>query len=215
MIVDYTNIHYRSRWNGQGPNRYNGALYYSQEITRNIIPNVRTNRSWITVNVEGICADGAIVFIHNNAMPEMYEWLSDYKDLVLVCGIEETIPKVKHLGRAIHLPLSVDVDEVGRYKRSERYGTAFAGRPSKRTMDSVCLPHKTYIIEDLPRNEFLSQMARFENIYAVGRTAIEAKVLGCQVLAYDRRFPDPDIWKVLDNKDAAKILQEKLNEIDG
>ena len=54
-----------------------------------------------------------------------------------------------------------------------------------------------------------------ETVYAVGRTASEAKALGCKLKPYDPRFPKVSFWKVIDNKDAAKILQEKLNEIDG
>ena len=57
-------------------------------------------------------------------------------------------------------------------------------------------------------------MAEYEQIYAVGRTAIEAKILGCEVLPYDVRYPDPRMWKVIDNKDAAKLLQKKLDVID-
>ena len=60
----------------------------------------------------------------------------------------------------------------------------------------------------------LPAMAEYKEVYAVGRTAIEAKALGCRVKAYDPRFPDPDRWKVLDNKDAAKILQEQIDQID-
>ena len=52
-------------------------------------------------------------------------------------------------------------------------------------------------------------------MYAVGRSAIEAKCLGCRIKPYDKRFPDPRIWKVVDNKDAAKILQRELDKIDG
>ena len=69
-------------------------------------------------------------------------------------------------------------------------------------------------IEGLPREELLAEMAKYKKVYAVGRTAIEAKILGCEVLPYDDRYPDPEIWQVLDNRDAAKILQEKLDEID-
>ena len=58
-------------------------------------------------------------------------------------------------------------------------------------------------------------MAEYEAIYAVGRCALEGLALGCNILPYDNRFPDPSVWKLLDNLEAAKILQEKLDEIDG
>ena len=58
-------------------------------------------------------------------------------------------------------------------------------------------------------------MAEYKTIYAVGRTAIEAKALGCRLKAYDPRFPKVSRWKVLDNRAAAAMLQEYLDEIDG
>ena len=77
------------------------------------------------------------------------------------------------------------------------------------------LPKGIDFIEGIRREDFLEQMAQYETVYAVGRTAIEAKALGCKLKPYDPRFPKVSFWKVIDNKDAAKILQEKLNEIDG
>ena len=56
-------------------------------------------------------------------------------------------------------------------------------------------------------------MATYKYIYGVGRVALEAMALGCKVLPYDPRFPDPMFWELIDNKDAAKILQRKLNRI--
>ena len=40
-------------------------------------------------------------------------------------------------------------------------------------------------------------------------------MLGCEIGVHDPNFPDPRIWKVIDNRDAAKMLQDMLNEIDG
>lgn len=215
MIISHNNRIYRYKRSKLGAGRFNGAFYYSQEIVNNIIPNVKTDRNWVTVDI-GVGLDHSIVFVHNNINPRKYDWLKRYKDIVLVCGVEETVDKVKDIGKAIYLPLSIDVKEVQKYKRkkNERSGEAFAGRPSKRTLDGVVLPNCHYI-ENMDRSVFLHTMARFEYIYAVGRTAIEAKALGCKLKAYDPRYPDPTIWKVLDNKDAAKILQKELNIIDG
>ena len=61
----------------------------------------------------------------------------------------------------------------------------------------------------------LKEVAKCRKVYAVGRCAIEAKYLGAEILPYDPRYPDPSIWQVLDNVEAAKILQEKLDKIDG
>lgn len=196
-----------------GVNRYNGARYYSEEIVRNIIPNVETDRNWITVNVDGCGFDHSIVFIHNNVNPERYAWLADFDDLILVCGVPSTCGKVAHLGRAVYLPLSVDVAEVEAHRREKDRGTCYAGRIGK---NKRRFPKGTDHISALPRPEFLDELARYEKVYAVGRTAIEARVLGAEeILPYDDRFPDPSVWEILDNRDAAAMLQEIVDEIDG
>lgn len=211
MIIDHNDRAYRNAWKNAGRNKHNGAYYYSKEIVKYFIPVVKTDRNWVTIRAGDKCLDHSIVFIHNNLHPERYDFLKRYKDLVLVCGVPETCEKVKHLGVPIYLPLSVDVQEVAKYRRDDRHGTAFAGRKSKRKGKRMeGLP----CIESMDRDTFLRNLARFENVYAVGRTAIEAKILGCNVLPYDDRFPDPSVWKVLDSREAAKILQEKLKEAD-
>ena len=37
---------------------------------------------------------------------------------------------------------------------------------------------------------------------------------GAMTATYDKRYPDPSVWKVLDNMDAAQILQGILDEED-
>lgn len=216
MIINHDHREYRRRWRIVGKNKFNGAFYYSKEICKNIIPRVRTDRNWITVNLPGYGADHSIVFVHNNLHPENYDWLSKYDDIVLVCGVPETVEKVAHLGKAIYLPLSIDTEYVDQFRlpAEDRSGTAFVGRPAKRTMPEAKLPAGIRFIEGTPRGNLLAAMARCESVYAVGRCALEAKQLGVEVLPYDSRYPDPEIWQVLDNSEAAEILQRKLNEID-
>lgn len=213
MIIDHDHPAYRERWNRYTHGRWNGAFYYSKEIVKNIIPRVNTNRNWMTINVPEVGFDHSIVFIHNNKDPSLYKWLERYSDLILICGIPETCEKVKHLGKPIYLPLSVDVKDVERYKTEKTKGTAFVGRPPKR--NGINFPPGTEIVEGMPRTRLLKKMAEYEKVYAVGRTAVEAKVLGCEILPYDPRFPDVDRWQILDNRDAAKILQKKLDKIGG
>ena len=98
------------------------------------------------------------------------------------------------------------------YARPKTKKTAFVGRRAKRK--NVELPEGIDYLEGMPRTKLLPAMAEYEEVYAVGRTAIEAKALGCKILPYDPRFPDPEIWKVLDNREAARILQEQLDIID-
>lgn len=212
MIIDHNNEKYRRRWNRSGDNRWNGAFYYSKEIVANIIPRVETDRNWVTVNQRGECFDHSIVFIHNNLHPQNYEWLSDYEDLVLVCGVPETREKVAHLGKTLYLPLSVDCEYVRRFRARKTRDRALIGRPSKvKNVELDCVD----VIAGLPRTKLLPLMARYREVYAVGRTAIEARILGCEVLPYDPRYPDPSIWQILDNSDAAELLQFMLDRIDG
>ena len=211
MIFDHESRGYRRKWHLAGNGRFNGAYFYSKEIVENIIPNIKTDRNWVTVNALGECADHSIVFIHNNMNIGSYEWLKSYKDLVLVCGIKETCDKVKHLGTPIYLPLSVDVKEVEAHKgKKKTKKRAFVGRLDKMTFRvSDC-----DILTDMPRSMLLDEVSKYKEVYAVGRCAIEAKILGCEVLFYDDRYPE-DIWDVLDNSEVVPMLQEALDEIDG
>ena len=216
MIVDHTHPNYvKKRRNISRGDRYNGAYYYSKEIVKNIIPNVVTDRKWITVNVPHLEGDfdHSIVFIHNNRNPNYYEWLRKYKDVILVCGTPKTAENMIFFGTPIYLPLSVDVKQVERYKTVTKDKLiAFAGR---RIKINNRVPLYADILSDMCQSSLLREMARYYEIYAVGRTAIQAKILGCNIKVYDDRYPDPNFWKVIDNKDAAKMLQYELDKIDG
>ena len=212
MIIDHNDKTAQIQNRMLGSAKWNGAHYYSIEICRNIIPNVYTDRDWITLKVDQRAANHSIYFIHNNLFPQRYQFLKRYKDVVLVCGIPETVEKVKNFGTAIYLPLSIDIEEVEKYKRPKTKKAAFVGRRAKRNGH---FPSGIDYLEGLPREELLAKMAEYEAIYAVGRCALEGLALGCNILPYDNRFPDPSVWKLLDNLEAAKILQEKLDEIDG
>lgn len=212
MIFDHHAHDYQVKWRRSGKNKYNGAYYYSKEIVHNIIPLVDTDRNWVTINQDGHCYDHSIVFIHNNLNPQRYNWLKKFKDVVLVCGVPETVDKVKHLGHAIYLPLSVDVDYVEKFITEKTRDVAFVGRYAKR--QGYDFEPGTDVIEGMPRDRMLKTMAKYKRVYAVGRCAIEALVLGCEILPYDKRYPDPSLWRVLDNKTAAVMLQRELDKID-
>ena len=121
--------------------------------------------------------------------------------------------KVKDIGRAIYLPLSIDVDYVKQFRTDKTKDAAYVGRPSKKR--GTDLPGGIDYLEGMKRDDLLRAMAEYKTVYAVGRCAIEAKALGCRLKAYDPRYPDVRIWKVLDNKRAAKMLQKELDRIDG
>ena len=213
MIISHEHPKYRAKFYAGGRNRYNGAFYYSKEICDIMVPAVKTSRNWITINIPGEGADHAIVFIHNNNLPELYSWLSEYRDLILVCGVPSTCEKVKHLGTPVYLPLSVDVSYVERFKQNEHpLEACFAGRGAKRL--GIRFPEKVEYLEGMERSELLKNMRKYKRVYAVGRTAIEAKILGCDIGVYDPRYPDPSIWQIFDTRQAAKVLQGLLNNID-
>lgn len=219
MIIDHTHPLYAKKRNSlTNGNKYNGAYYYSKEIVKNIIPYVKTDRNWVTVRLNEMQdhPDHAIVFIHNNKNPNYYEYLRNYKDCILVCGLPETAENLSFFGKTIYLPLSIDVKAVEKYR--VRYKTkeiAYAGRRIKLDYMNNRVPKGTEVLCDMPQSKLLREMAKYKKVYASGRTALQAKVLGCKVLPHETNFPDPRFWKVIDNKDAAKMLQKMLDEIDG
>lgn len=219
MILDHTNPNYVKKRNSlTGGNKFNGAYYYSREIVRNIIPNVKTDRNWVTVRIADIpIPEHSIVFIHNNRNPNYYEFLREYKDLILVCGLERTVENMQYFGKAIYLPLSIDVSYVKRFRVEEKTKEmAFAGRMIKISkMYHAPVPKECDILTNMSQHRLLQAMADYKKVYCTGRTALQAKVLGCEIGVHDPNFPDPRIWKVIDNRDAAKMLQNMLNEIDG
>ena len=219
MIIDHTNPIYAKKRNSmKNGNQYNGAYYYSKEIVKNIIPNVKTDRNWITIRLSEMKEhpDHTIIFIHNNRNPNYYEYLKDYKDCILVCSLPSTAENLSYFGKTIYLPLSVDVDYVKKFRvKNKTKDIAYAGRALKLQYFNNRVPKNTPILSNMTQPQLLREMAKYKRIYASGRTAIQAKILGCEVLPHETNFPDTRFWKVLDNKDAAKMLQKMLDEIDG
>lgn len=216
MIINHEHPAYIRARQRIGKSRWNGAYYYSIEICERIIPNVKTDRNWITINVKDpkLGCDHAIVFVHNHRdCPECYEWLAGYKDLVFVCSEAADIQKLKHLGQGIVLPLSVDVEYVKQFRRPKTKDIAFCGRTQRK--EKQTFPEETEFVCNVPREKLLTSMAEYRRVYATDRCAIEAKILGCEILPFDPKHPDPEKWEVLDNLEAAYILQKKLDLIDG
>lgn len=207
MIISHNSERYKSKIHR------NGAYWYSYEIVNRIIPEIKTDRNWVTINT-GECVDHSIVFIHNNLDASLYDYLRPYKDLILVCGIPQTMKKVCHLGRPIYIPLSVDVGYVEQFKKETKTNEyAYVGRMNKRLR--YAFPQGTDYLENMERDELLTKVADYKYVFAVGRCAIESMILGCEVVAYDVRFRDTDLWKIRDNLDVVPLLQNQLDMIDG
>lgn len=215
MIIDHTHPEYKERRNRQGFSKYNGAYYYSKDIVKYIIPNVKTDRNWVTVRMEGLeHPEHSIVFIHNNRNPNYYEYLRKYKDMVLVTSVQNTYDNMKFFSdKVVLLPLSLDIKSVEKYKvKNKTKEIAFAGR---RLKINNRVPSECDILTDMSQSQLIKEMAKYKKIYAVGRTAIQARILGCEIGVYDSMYPDPRLWKPIDCLDAAKMLQKMLDEIDG
>ena len=183
-------------------------------IRKFFIPNIKTDRNWITLNT-GECFDHSIVFIHSNInIEEKYDYLKEYKDLILVCSQKSTQAKVRKYGHAIYLPLSIDTEYIKTFKRPKTKNSCYAGRADKIYSDRLKGIVGVDYIANLTHDGLLEKIAEYKNVYAVGLTALEARCLGCRILPYDPRFPDANVWKVRDCRDMVKVLQNKIDRID-
>lgn len=221
-IIDTTDPNYavyRKMFHLGGSGAHNGAYYYSQEIVKNIIPNVETDRPWDTLGMKFLhTADHAIVFIHHNINHDrVYSWLRKYRDLVLICSTPATYEWAKTVigCHAVYLHLSVDVNYVKQFLLPKTKDTCYMGNRwlFKRKYEAKIPPSVDFPHPNLPREELLKWVAQYRNVYAIGRCAIEAKILGAEILPFYDPYPDPSFWRVIDNKDAAKILQTELDKL--
>jgi hypothetical protein len=71
---------------------------------------------------------------------------------------------VKHLGKTIYLPLSIDTEYVKQFKqpKSKRKGVAFAGRSSKKSYPGVTLPYNVRCLSGMARDELLAELAQLQ-----------------------------------------------------
>lgn len=220
MIIDHTHPEYIKLRKKTGKGKYNGCYYYSKEIVENIIPLVETSRDWNTVGreLEGM-HDGMIVFLHDNATPWHYDWLKNYKDLVLVCSSTYTYESVQYWGSPILLPMSIDTEYVKQFRTEKTKDTCFVGnvwvKNNIRSIAAVssAVPGKVDFFSSMPREELLKAVAPYRKAFAIDRCAQECQVLGCELLPLETRY-GCDSTNVLDNRNAAKILQAILNAID-
>lgn len=195
----------------------NGAYYYCKEINDRIIPKIKTKRNWVLLNVPGCCYDNSIVFIHNNKNPERYFWMKDYKNLILVCSNYKTLTYMIEMFpqfHCIYIPLSVDVEYVKQFKAKRKTRKiAYFGRLEKfpEEWDEGEGIDQIYSND---REDLLKQVAKYKTVYAIGRCAIEAKILGCEVLPHPGEYEKIG-FKVIDNEEIIPELQRLLNEIDG
>lgn len=221
-IIGINNIQYRGYRKVFGSSgKHNGAHYYAKEIEKNIIPLVKTRRHWDCLGMKFTNHfPHSIVFLHHNlSFDKTYGFLKKYDDLVLVASSWITYAAAQDAGfKVIFLPLSIDVEYVKKFSTEKTKEACYAGNKWKFKEKDLAkyLPKDVdFPPADLPRKELLRFIAPYKKCYAVGRCALEAKVLGCEIGVCDHRYPDPKFWEVLDNRDAAAILQKELDKIDG
>ena len=195
----------------------NGAYWYSKELLERVVPNIKTNRDWVLINAEHSCTDRAIVFIHNNAHPERYEWLAPFKDLILVCSTIKTLNTMIEMYPKYHsifIPLSIDVDYIKQFKAKRKTKkVCYYGRLEK-CPEKIMEDETIGKYGDGERDELLKQVAKYKTVYAIGRCALEAKALGCNVVPHEGEYENVD-FALLDNIEIIPELQRLLNEIDG
>jgi hypothetical protein len=210
---------YRKVFGGSG--KHNGAYYYAKEIEENIVPLVKTDRNWDLLGMKFTQHySHSIVFIHHCLDWDMvYPWLEKLKDPILVVSTYPTLEWAQSKGyKAIFLPLSIDVGYVKKFSTKKTKNACYAGNrwAFKKEQEDKHLPNDLdFPPADLERDDLLRFMAPYKKCYAIGRCAIEAMVLGCKIMPFLMdRYPDPKYWKILDNRDAAAILQKELDKID-
>lgn len=216
MIIDYTHPAYRKRAVVDGTRRFLGEYRLSRDVGWKIIPKVKTDRNWITVNIGEAC-DHSIVFISDSIAPQSYEFLKRQQDMVLVCESPQSAKYWANTGfYVVYIPPFVDVKYTTYYRRQHGRGS----RRVHKNRENLCLLPKHDMSKIFPggydtlpylrHKDFLHEMARYKNVYARGRGAVEAKILDCNVITPDGSEPI-----ILDINDARLLLEAELERIDG
>ena len=217
-IIGINNRDYQAYRKAYMKGGHNGAYYYAKEIEENIIPIVNTDYNWDLLGMRLTWhMEHSLIFIHHCInMDTVYSWLKKYHDVILIVSQQHVFDWAVDQGyMAVLLPLSIDVNYVERFKRKKKFGACYAGNrwPFKRKDEEKIPNGVDFPPNNIAREDLLRFIAPYKQCYAIGRCAIEAKTLGCEILPFYWRYPDPSHWKVLDNEDAAKMLQKALDMI--
>lgn len=217
IIVKSNHPAYEARRNAlPKTDRFNGAYYYSKDIEHIICPLLTTDRP---INVLGIkeCGgeDHMIVFVHHYVnVAKRYAWLAQYKDLIIVSSDSQADKVLRHFGKVIHLPLSVNTEEIKKHcveKKTE--DACFYGNPwgFRRQEIEELVPPEVHRFGSMPREKAWDIIAKYKYCYAIGLAAIEASVLRCRLRMSRYRYPNPaQAFPILDCKQAAGMLQRAL-----
>lgn len=220
IVIDTNNLQYKAFRKAYPRGKHNGAYYYAKELEQYFVPIVKTERNWDLLGMKMTPHhDHSIIFIHQCINWDMaYPWLEKLKDAVLVVSTWPTYEWAKERRyRPVFLPLSIDVNYVKKFTAEKTKGACYAGNrwKFKEKYEATIPDDVEFPPEDLPRSDMLKFMAPYKELYAIGRCALEGKVLGCEIKPFYDPYPDPNYWVVRDSKEAAQMLQEELDKIDG
>lgn len=209
--------HLNQEWKDTHVGINNGAYWYSKELLENIVPKIKTDRNWVLINVDNQCKNHSIVFIHNNAHPENYYWLKDYEDLILICSQIKTLQVMISMFpqfHVIYIPLSIDTNYVKQFKvKRKTKEIAYFGRKVKCPDEIKDNPNIDKIFGK-DREKILKEVAKYKKVYAIGRCALEAKCLNCEVISHKGEYINTK-FDLLDNKEVIPLIQRICDEIDG
>lgn len=199
--------------------KHNGLYYYAKTLEKDVAPFLNTDR---LINLIGLKACGGedrmILFVHNNLTPEKdYAWSKCYDDVIYVSNTKRSYEYMKNYGHSLYLTPCVNVKEVKKFGRGVKKDqeACFAGNPWPAYRDEIdkYVPAWVHRFGTMPREELLPIIAHYKKVYAMGCTAVEARALGCKIMKRSEEY-DPEDFPLLDVKDAIRILQNKIDEVE-
>ena len=219
VTIHYNDVNYVRKWADLPSGKFNGAYYYSRDIEEHLAPLLTTKRP---INVLGtICCGGVdhmVVFIHNYLNPKAYGWLKRYNDVIVVSSDYNVEDEILKNHKVIHLPLSVNVEEIAKHKVKKKTKDAcYMGNQwvFKKQELAELVPPEVHRFGEMEREKLWDIVAEYKYAYAIGLCAIEARVLGCRLKMSRYRYPDPEgKFKVFDLREAAVCLQEAIDIIE-
>lgn len=167
---------------------YNGAYFYAKEIEDIILPKI--NHSRVTIVTAGSVIfsshqipDRAIIVCHHNINPVGTYGRYLNRGMLWITSKKSTMKKLKDANeKAVYIPLSIDTKYVKKFRQKKTKDIAFVGNKwgfKRHYLNN--LPDNIDQLYNLPREELLTEMAKYKTIIAEGRCNIEAQVLGCKV----------------------------------
>lgn len=215
-VVGTDSVKYKSWRSMRSGGINNGAYWYAKEIEDIILPALDMNLYVITagstLHKANEVPNDALVICHSNDKPRNSYMHLFHKNILWVCSKPSTVLIMQSYGeKAVYVPLSIDTEYVKQFKTKKTREIAFVGNAWGYKSDYLAsLPKDVHQLTNLPRDQLLTEMAKYKTVIADGRCNIEAQVLGCKV-----QLPKYDKFEtiereVVDSRDAIPYWQEAL-----